>query len=67
MSVKDFSETERLKHIVEVSFEEWRIYLTILTHVIPLVSFYTTGKHEKTYWKGTVSGDIERDQWNEMG
>ena len=67
MSVKDFSETKRLKHIVEVSVEEWRIYLTILTHFIPLVSFYTTGKHEKTYWKGTVSGGIERDQWNEMG
>ena len=30
MSVKDFSETERLKHIVEVSVEEWMKQLALL-------------------------------------
>ena len=39
----------------------------ILTHFMPLISFYTPWKHQKTYGCLMFSGDIERDQWHEMG
>ena len=65
------------------------LLLELLTHFMPLVSFYTSWKHQKTLryrkrpgiWKGESPfqilerdrgyrkrpGDIERDQWHEMG
>ena len=39
----------------------------VLTHFMPLVSFYTPSKHQKTSGFLTFSGGIERDQWHEMG
>ena len=37
-----------------------------LTHIMPLVSFDTPWKHQKTFGF-LFSGGIERDQWHEMG
>ena len=37
-----------------------------LTHFIPLVSFYTPGKRQKTRGFLMFSGCIESDQWHEM-
>ena len=41
--------------------------LNALTHFMPLVSFYTAWKHQKTSGFLMFSGGIERDQWHEMG
>ena len=38
-----------------------------LTYFIPLVSFYTPWKHQKTSGFLIFSGDTEREQWYEMG
>ena len=38
-----------------------------LTHFMPLVSFYTFWKHQKTKGFLVFSGGIEREQWHEMG
>ena len=38
-----------------------------LTHFMPLISFYTPWKHQKTSDFLMFSGGIERDQWDEMG
>ena len=37
-----------------------------LTHFMPLVSFDTPRKHQKTFGFLMFSRGIERDQWNEM-
>ena len=39
----------------------------LLTHFMPLVSFYALSKHQKTRGFPMFSGGIERDQWNEIG
>ena len=38
-----------------------------LIHFMPLVSFYTPSKHQKTYGFLMFSGGVERDQWHELG
>ena len=38
-----------------------------LTHFMPLFSFYTPCRHQKTRRLLTFAGGIERDQWHEMG
>ena len=38
-----------------------------LTHFMPLGSFYTPGKYQKTRGFLMFSGGIETDQWHEMG
>ena len=38
-----------------------------LIHFMPLVSFYTSWKHRKTYGFLMFFGGIERDQWHKMG
>ena len=38
-----------------------------LTHFIPLISFDTPWKHQKTRGFRMFSGAIKRDQWHEMG
>ena len=38
-----------------------------LTHFMPLISFDTPRKHQKTRGFLLFSGVIERDQWHEMG
>ena len=40
---------------------------TKLTHFMPLVSFYTPSKHQKTFGFLMFLGGIERGQWHEMG
>ena len=48
----------------------WNIYTNAtkpLIHFMPLVSFYTPKKHQKTRGCMMFSGDTERDQWHEMG
>ena len=42
-------------------------YFVLLIHSMPLVSFYTSWKHQKTRSFHMFSGGIERNQWNEMG
>ena len=37
-----------------------------LTHVMPLVFFFTSWKHQKARGVLRFSGGIERDQWHEM-
>ena len=37
-----------------------------LIHFIPLVSFYTHWKHQKTFSFLILSVGIERDQWGKM-
>ena len=39
----------------------------ILTHFMPLVSFYTPWKHQKPKGFLMPSMGIERDQWHEIG
>ena len=39
----------------------------LLTYFMPLVSFYTPWKHQKTSGFLMFSGGIERDQWHEIG
>ena len=34
---------------------------------MPLVSFYTPRKHQKTFGFLMFSGGLEKDQWYEMG
>ena len=38
-----------------------------LSHVMPLVSFYTPWKHQETKGFLIFSGCIERDEWHDMG
>ena len=38
-----------------------------LTHFMPLISFDTPWKHQKTSGLQTFSGGIKTDQWHEMG
>ena len=38
-----------------------------LTHFMPLISFDTPLKHQKTSGFLMFSGVIKRDQWHEMG
>ena len=40
---------------------------TKLIHFMPLVSFYTPSKHQKTFGFLMFLGGIERGQWHEMG
>ena len=40
---------------------------TQLTHLIPLVSFYTPWKQQKTFGFLMFSGGIEKVQWYKMG
>ena len=37
-----------------------------LTHVMPLISFYTPWKRQKTYGFMMISGGVERDQGHEV-
>ena len=43
------------------------ILMFLLTHLMPLVSFYTPRKHQKTFGFLMFSGGLEKDQWYEMG
>ena len=54
----------------------WRRYINVFPHILfssvltrfmPLISFYTPRKHQKTRGFLMFSGGIERDQWHEMG
>ena len=40
--------------------------LVSLSHYMPLFSFYTSWKHQKTKGFLMFSGGIEREQWQEM-
>ena len=40
--------------------------ISILTHFMPLASFYTHLKYQKTRGFLIFSGSIGRDQWHEM-
>ena len=40
--------------------------LSHLSHLMPLISFYITWKHKKTFSFLVFSGGIEKDQWHEM-
>ena len=40
--------------------------LVSLSHYMPLFSFYTSWKHQKTRGFLMFSGGIEREQWHEM-
>ena len=42
-------------------------YFVNLTHFMPLISFYTIRKDQKTFVFLMFSGRIERGQWHEMG
>ena len=42
----------------------YNIYLNVLTHFIPVVSFFTPRKHQEI--TGFRGYRIERDQWHEM-
>ena len=42
-------------------------FLKELTHFVPLISFDTPWKHQKTSGFLMFSGGITRDQWHEMG
>ena len=46
-----------------INFSENFAYL--LTHFMPVVSFYTPWKHQETWDFLIFSGEIERDQWHE--
>ena len=41
--------------------------ISVLTHFMPLISFDTPWKHQKTRGFLILSGGIKRDQWHEMG
>ena len=38
-----------------------------LPHIMPVISFYSPWRHQKTSGFEMFSGGIERDQWHEMG
>ena len=51
-------------------FGHWKVCCfsaPLLTYFMPLVSFYTSRKHQKTYGFLMLSGDIEKEQGHEMG
>ena len=61
---------KRLNHFMPMFhlFQCFRLFRSIcVTHFIPLVSFYTPWKHQKTRGFLMFSGGLERDQWHEMG
>ena len=40
---------------------------TVQTHVMPMISYYTPWKHQKTRAFLMFSGGKERKQWHKMG
>ena len=55
-----------IKQIDNKKTEGESVFLT-QTHLMPLGSFFTSWKHQKTRGFLMFSGDTERDQWHEMG
>ena len=55
----------RLKHLLRKK-TLYKRPKQMLTHFMPLVSFYTPWKYQKAIGFLMFSGCIERDQWNEM-
>ena len=49
------------------SYMRWTLDVDGLTDFMPMVSFYTPWKHQKTSGFLMFSGAIERDQWHKMG
>ena len=45
----------------------FRFFVVLLTHFMPLISFDTPRKYQKTSGFLMFSWGIERDQWHEMG
>ena len=41
--------------------------IDLFPHFMPLISFYNPLKHDKTSGFLIFLGDIEREQWHEMG
>ena len=55
-------------HLLTIYSMTWlSIEYFTLTHFMPLVSFDTPSKHEKTKGFLMLSGGIEKYQWHEMG
>ena len=54
---------------LKLLFSVWLVYILRLlsTHFMPLISFYTPWKHQKTSDLLMFLGGIERCQWHEMG
>ena len=53
---------------LKLSFSVWLVYILRLlsAHFMPLISFYTPRKHQKTSDLLMFSGGIKRYQWHEM-
>ena len=50
-----------------INQNEWVGCISFLTYFMPLVSFYTPQKHQKTSGFLMFLEGIERDQWHETG
>ena len=66
--VKDVCYPDSFRHIFmyAINFSNL-IFASYLTYLIPLFSYYTPWKHQKTRSFLMFLGDTEKNQWHEIG